>query len=188
MRRFAVLLFAALSLTACVDVKEPIGTTVGYKNDPDLEGIWHGKSGEDRRDGYYLVIANDDATMTVVGFAPKGPKDKAGWGTLKLTTAALGPNRYMTISDISEQGAPPKDDGSLPLLYRVHGDTLSLYMLDEKKTAAAIRAKQIEGTITKNAFTDTVAITADGPALDAFMAKPDAAKLFTVLLELHRAH
>jgi hypothetical protein len=188
MRRLAVLLFAALSLGACVDVKEPVGTTVGYRNDPDLEGIWRGKSGKDRGEGYYLVIANRNATMSVVGIAPKGQHDEAGWGTLKLTIAALGPNRYMNVSDISEQGAPPKDDGSLPLLYRMHGDTLSLYMLDEKETAAAIRAKEIEGTVTKNAFTDIVAITADGPALDAFMAKRDAAKLFEPFLELHRAH
>jgi hypothetical protein len=59
----------ALCLSACVDVKEPIGSSVGYVNDPALEGTWIGKTGDDHGDGYYHVLANDDNTMTVVGYA-----------------------------------------------------------------------------------------------------------------------
>lgn len=196
MKRSALLAaaLAAFGLSACVAVKNPIGTSVGYVNDPALEGTWRGSSDEDRPNGYFHVIANDDATMTVVGFTPKGPKDKAEWGTLSLTTVTLGPNRYMNVRETGENGGPPKDSwpagASIPLLYRIDGNTLRIFTLDEKKTADAIRAKKIEGTVTTNKVGsipyDTVAITADGPHLDAYLARPDAANLFTPFTAMTR--
>ena len=189
---FAVL--AALSLCACVAVKEPVGTSVGYANDPALEGLWTGKPGKDKPPGYYHVILNDDATMTVVGVAPRSGDDKASWGTLALTTAKLGPNRYMNLRETSEDGAPPKDmhapDESIPLYYTVDGDTLTVFSLDEDKVKAAIRSGRVEGTITVNkvgpASYDSVAITADGPHLDALLAARDAPALFEQAMTLKK--
>jgi len=193
MRALLAAVLLAFGLSACVAVKEPVGTSVGYANDPALEGTWRGKSGEDKPEGYYHVLPNDDATMTVIGFAPKNGDDKASWGTLSLTTVTLGPNRYMNVRETSEDGGPPKDKAasdSIPLLYRIDGDRLSIFTLDEKKVAAAIRAGRIQGTITPNKMGamqfDTVAITADGQHLDAFLKRADAAELFAPVMQMHR--
>jgi hypothetical protein len=178
---------AALSVSACVSVKEPIGTSVGYVNDGALEGLWIGKPSDDKSIGYYHVILNDDATMTVVGIAPRSGKDKASWGTLELTTVVLGANHYMNARETSEDGKPkPPDDASYPLYYTVKGDTLSVFAFDSAKVEDAIKAGRIEGTITKDKFGDTVAITADGAHLDAFLKAPDAPGMFSPVLELHR--
>ncbi|MEI9989890.1 MAG: hypothetical protein WDM86_07610 [Rhizomicrobium sp.] len=183
----------ALVLAGCVAVKEPVGTSVGYVNDPALEGTWRGKSDKDRAEGYYHVILNADATLTVVGFAPKNGDDKASWGTLTLTTVTLGANHYMNVRETGEDGGPPKDKiagQSIPLLYRIEGDRLALFTLDEKKVTAAIRAGKIEGTITPNKVGamsfDSVAITADGPHLDAYLKQADAPDLFEPVMEMHR--
>ncbi len=185
--------FAAAGLCGCVAVKAPVGTSVGCANDPALEGTWRGKSGDDKPDGYYHVLLNDDATMTVVGFAPKNGDDKASWGTLALTTVRLGPNRYMNLHETSEDGGPPKNkpaSDSIPLLYRIDGDTLSVFTLDEKKVTAAIRAGRIAGTLTPikvmGVTIESVAITADGPHLDAFLKRADAAELFEPVMTMHR--
>ena len=190
---FLAAALAALSLSACVAVKEPIGTSVGYVNDPALEGTWRGKSGDDKPEGYYHVLLNDDATMTVVGYAPKSGDDKASWGTLTLTTVQLGPNRYMNVREMSENGGPPKDKDapqSIPLLYRIDGGRLTIFTFDEKSVADAIRAGRIEGTITPNKMGamsfDSVAITADGPHLDAFLKRADAPELFEPVMTMHR--
>jgi len=190
---FLAAALAALSLSACVAVKEPVGTSIGYVNDPALEGTWRGKSGEDKPEGYYHVLLNDDATMTVVGYAPKSGDDKASWGTLTLTTVQLGPNRYMNVRETGENGGPPqgKDTAqNVPLLYRIADDRLSLFMLDDKKVAAAIRAGRIQGTITPSKVMgvtiESVAITADGAHLDALLKRADAPELFSPAMEMHR--
>ncbi|HWD29265.1 MAG TPA: hypothetical protein VG387_18985 [Rhizomicrobium sp.] len=185
MRRVAVLLFAALSLGACVMVKEPIGTTVGYRNDPALEGRWTGnddKSGS----GDLQVTTNSDRAMSVTVTDTNAGTGEQDHLAMTLTTVKLGHNRYMNISDV--RGDKPDDSypSSLPLLYRSDGRTLSLYALDEKAVQAAIKSGKIEGDVTITDYYTTVSITAKGPALDAYMAKDDAAKLFKPFVVLHR--
>jgi hypothetical protein len=193
--RFALAALAALSLSACVSVKEPIGTSVGYVNDPALDGLWLGApdGNSDKRIAFYHVIPNDDHTMTVVGVAPKTDKEKASWGTLKMTTVVLGANHYMNVRETSEDGKPPKDADaaqSIPLYYTISGDTLSLFAFDEKKVKQAILNHRIDGTITKTPMAggsiESMAITADGPHLDAVLRKQDAPDLFSPVMTLHR--
>lgn len=184
---------AALSLSACVSVKQPIGTSVGYVNDPALEGLWLSVPEDKKPPSYVHVLANDDNTFTVVGVAQKHGDDKASWGVLQLTTVRLGANRYMNVHEVSEDGKPKEADGpdaNIPLLYTLSGDTLSLFAFDDKKTKDAIRAGRIEGKITQTKFgtgsIDSVAITADGPHLDAFLKGANAPDLFGPVMVLHR--
>ncbi len=194
MRRLVLGLIAALILPGCVAVKEPIGTSVGYVNDPALEGLWIGKPDEKKPAGYYHVILNDDHTMTVIGISPRAGDDKASWGVVELTTAVLGGHHYLNAREISESGGDPQtaDDRAAfyPLLYTVKGDTLALFTFDPDKVKAAIKAGRIAGTITGNKLGpgsfDSVAITADGAHLDALLKAPDAPALFAPLMELHR--
>jgi hypothetical protein len=187
---------AALSLCACVQVKTPIGTSVGYVNDPALEGLWMGKTDDKKPDGYYHVILNDNQTLTVIGISPRARDDKASWGVLELTTVVLGGHHYLNAREISESGGDADKTYNraefYPLYYTVKGDTLTLFTFDEAKVTAAIQAGRIEGTITSNKLGsagsyDTVAITADGAHLDALLKAPDAPDLFQPLMELHRA-
>jgi hypothetical protein len=99
----------------------------------------------------------------------------------------------MNAVETGENGGPPKDADaakSIPLLYTIKGDTLWLLTLDRDRVMAAIRAGKIEGKITPNKINgvsyDTVAITADGAHLDAYMKRPDAPGLFVPVFEMHR--
>lgn len=195
MRRFLLALVVGLGLSGCVAVKEPIGTSVGYVNDPALEGLWIGRPDEKKPVGFYHVILNDNHTMTVIGISPRAGDDKASWGVLELTTVVLGGHHYLNAREISENGGDPEksDDRAAfyPLLYTVRGDTLALFTFDPDKVKAAIQAGHIEGTITHNKIGtgsfDSVAITADGAHLDALLKAPDASALFSPLMEMHRA-
>jgi hypothetical protein len=149
MRRFLLALVVGLGLSGCVAVKEPIGTSVGYVNDPALEGLWIGRPDEKKPVGFYHVILNDNHTMTVIGISPRAGDDKASWGVLELTTVVLGGHHYLNAREISENGGDPEksDDRAAfyPLLYTVRGDTLALFTFDPDKVKAAIQAGHIEG-------------------------------------------
>jgi hypothetical protein len=89
----------------------------------------------------------------------------------------------MNAEVASENGKSAKAAPSEPpfvLLYRTNGaNTLVLYEMDNKATAAAIRAHEIAGEVERGWDRhDEVSITADEPALDAFMRTPRAASLF----------
>src|SRR5262249_54521707 len=92
---FAALL--VLGLSACVSLPHPIGTSVGFKNDPALAGLWYGKSDKEDNDaGYYHVLLNADDTMTLVGVAAHtASPEKGGWAVLTATTVVLGNNHYI---------------------------------------------------------------------------------------------
>jgi hypothetical protein len=179
--RLAAVVCTALLATACLPVTStvPVGSTVGFSADPALAGIWKGH-GEKLSDVLYLsFFAADDSTITAVMQKPDG-KD-GGWGTYSLQTAALGANHFMNAREVSSDGKPADDTDAqktFPLLYRVNGDgALVIYLLDEKRAAAAIHAGKIAGTIEPGNFGD-IAITAPAADLDAFMATPDGRALF----------
>lgn len=192
--KFVALALAALSLSACVSLKEPIGTSVGFKNDPALEGLWVGRTDKDKAITYVHVILNDDDTMTAIGVTPRHGDDKAAWGTLEMTTVRLGANRYLNEREISDDGGPPKDASntagdSASAYYRLDGDTLTISMLDLDKVAKEVDAGRVAGIVhrdDKSRQVQSVEVTADGAALDAWLAKPDAPKLFEPFMVLKR--
>jgi hypothetical protein len=196
MWRRAASLVLALTAAACLPVttKTPIGTTAGLVADPELEGLWIGRSTEgDKTVSYFHFISTGANGFTLVGVTPRQGKDNASWGVYHLTTATLGGNRYMNANEVSddEKPAPPeKQQVNIPLLYTMTGDTLTISLLDEDKMKAAIDAHRIAGEIHKSYYgkmeIDDVEITADAAHLDAFFAKPDAAGLFKPLLTLKR--
>jgi hypothetical protein len=179
--RLAAVLCVALTAVACLPVTSsvPVGSTVGFAADPALAGIWKGH-GEKLSDILYLsFFTTDDGTITAVMQKPDG-KD-GGWAVYSLQTAALGANHFMNAREVSSDGKPADDaeaQKTFPLLYRVNGDgALVIYLLDEKRAAAAIYAGKIAGTIEPGNFGD-IAITAPAADLDAFMATPDGRALF----------
>jgi hypothetical protein len=187
MKRFALAALLAFALSACVSLPNPIGSSVGFKNDPALEGLWYGKTDKDeKRAAYYHVLLNADNTATAVGVSAGHSDDKGGWAVLAVTTATLGPNHYINGQELFEDGKPKDDKTVYSGYYTVTGDTLTIYALDDRKVAAEIRAHHIDGTVTPGRFGDNIAITADAAHVDKWLSSPGAPKLFAPLLTLHR--
>lgn len=187
--RLAAALCIALIATACLPVTStvPIGSSIGFKPDPALVGMWKGHGESPSETTYLSFFPQDDGTITALMVTPDG-KD-TGWSAFSLQTATLGANHFMNAHEVLSDGKPASDEDAqktFPLLYRVNGDgALVIYLLDEKKAAAAIHAGKIAGTIEPGNFGD-VAITAQASDLDAFMQTPDGRALFVKPLAIFK--
>jgi hypothetical protein len=196
---------AALLLAGCLPVtsKTPVGTTVGLGADEALYGTWIGRSEDqpdkdqkdkDRKEKGVLYLhflkGKDADTFSVLWVVTGSGKNDSESMSFTVSTAKLGANRYINAVQTAENGKPIDDrlkGANIPLLYRFgKHHTLTLSLLDEDKVKEAIKAGKIAGTVEPGNFGD-VTITADGPVLDAFMATPEAAKLFKVFVVLRRA-
>jgi hypothetical protein len=189
--RTMVALIAAVTLAGCLPVmtKTPVGTTVGFKNDSVLYGTWKGKNPDDKqqRDGYFHFMLAKDGSLTIAVAMAEGGSDD-GWTVFNARAATLGQNHYLNAVMTFDKDEPVQGalkGATFPVLTVVKGKTLTLYLLDEDKAKDAVKAGKIAGTIEPGASGDVV-ITADAKELDAFMARPEAAKFFKVLLVLKK--
>jgi len=150
--RLALLALAALALSACYPptTKNPVGTTIGLKNDPLLLGTWKAapqSGGKENEFFYFHFLPAKDGTMLAV-LVPHGGS-ASDLMLVKVTTVRLGAAGILNArlvpgpdSDSSQQ--PP---GSIPILYRLDGrGRMLLFMLDEDATKKAIHASKIAGT------------------------------------------
>ncbi len=98
--RFAVLAAAMLFVAACLPVttKNPVGTTVGFKQDPALVGLWRAEPDKDKDDdkkGFIAFLnAEDEGTMTALMIAPTRKARATGTHTHCVWPAMLGKNHY----------------------------------------------------------------------------------------------
>jgi len=191
--RIVLVLACAVLLAGCLPVttKTPVGTTAGLGADPALFGTWVGHSEDASAKNpppiYFHFMLGKDGTMTAAYLIATGTNDDE-WLAFALHTATLGGNRYIDALNTLDNGKPVEGDLktlNIPLLYTLKGKTLTLYLLDEDKARAAVKSGAIAGTVGAGDSGDVV-ITADAKALDAFMAKPETAKLFKVLIVLKR--
>jgi hypothetical protein len=183
--RFAILAAAALIVAACLPVttKNPVGTTAGFKQDPALIGVWKAepdKNNKDDKPGYLAFLnAEESSAMTAVMIAPG--KDAGDWSTYKLKLATLGTNHFINAWGVLNNGRPADEaeaKADIPLLYRFGKDgKLTLYLLDEDATRAAIKTGKIKGEI-EPGDTGDVHIIAEPKALDTFFASKEGAALF----------
>ena len=189
--RIAAALAATLLLAGCLPVtsKTPIGTTAGLSADTALYGSWKGHSPDasDKNDGFFHFMQAKDGSFTVAVILAAGGSDD-GWTIFNARSTTLGKNHFLNAVETFDKDAPADGDmknANIPLLYVLKGRTLTLYLLDEDKTKQAVKAGKIKGTIEPGEAGD-VQITAEAAELDAFMAKPEAAELFKVLMVLKR--
>jgi hypothetical protein len=178
-----VVVTTTLMLCACLPVttKTPIGASTGFKSDAQLIGVWE-EASKDQGKGYLVIMDDGDDTMTLI--LVNGPKD---WQTFVAKTASFGGHSFLNAREILSEGKPADDDlaGQLvPVLYRVKGDRLSLSLLDEKKTATAIKKGTIQGTIDPGDDGD-VRLTA-GDSLDRYFSSPAGIQLFAKPAEMKR--
>ncbi|MGH6871988.1 MAG: hypothetical protein ACREHE_10835 [Rhizomicrobium sp.] len=180
--RFAALACVLAVAAACLPVTTsvPVGSTAGFKPDMALAGsLWKGHGLTPGQTVYASFFPQDDGTITALLVSPGG-KD-SGWAQYSLQTATLGSYSYMNAHEVGSDGklvTGEEAQKGFPLLYRVNGDgALVIYLMDEKKAAAAIRAGKIAGTVEPGSDGD-VTITAPAADLDAFMQTPDGRALF----------
>jgi hypothetical protein len=184
--RSAILGLAALALAACLPVTSdnPIGSTAGFKPDPALVGLWkgHGQDKDDK-DVYFAFLQNEDGGMTALLITPE--KDAGDWGTYDLKIATLGHSHIMNVRPGLKNGKPDTDEDAgetIPIRYDLAKDgKVTLMLLDDKATAAAIKAGKIKGTV-REGSEDDGHITADPKSLDAFFATKEGAALFSAKL------
>jgi hypothetical protein len=186
--RLAAAIGVALLISACLPAttKTPIGTTVGFKPDPALYGVWRDQNRGEGNEGFVSFLKGDKDEMTAVIVSPS--RDGGDWQVFQVKTASVGGRTFMNAREILVNGKPA-DDGlagqNIPVLYRVNGRTLTLLLLDEKKTSAAIKSGVIAGTIDPGEYGD-VHITADAASLDKFVQSDDGIALFSAQLIVMR--
>jgi hypothetical protein len=182
--RIAFVLIAALAATACLPVatKSPIGTTQGFVMDPSLIGTWEGAANGEKAQSWFHFLPGKENTIMAVVVTPAGDTDSGGYGAFALQTVKLGGNWFMNAQEVSDNGNIANDktaQSTTPLRYTIGDDgKLTLYMLDEKATAAAIKAGKIQGTIEPGQDGD-VTITSEPDDLDAFFQTPEGVALFS---------
>jgi len=184
--RFACLGLAALLLAACLPVTtdHPVGSTVGFKPDPALIGLWKGRGdSKDDKDGYFAFLRNEDGSMTAMLVTFESDGDQ--WNVYEADVATLGTNHIMSVRLKSEDGKPANEEDArqiIPIRYDIGKDgKLTLSLLDDKATTAAIKAGRIKGTA-REGSEDDCHITADPKELDAFFATKEGAALFSAKL------
>ena len=178
-RRILVLVCAVM-LAGCLPVtsKAPVGTTTGLGADKALVGAWKGNN-PGGKDFYFVhFLANEDGGMKAVIVSNGGGDDVT---ILRVQTAKLGKNHYLNAVLLLDNDKPVEGAmkfATIPLRYVEKHSRLMLYMLDQDKVKAAIRAGKLKGTIEEGTMGDAV-ITEEAATLDAFFAKPEGAALFT---------
>lgn len=195
--RIGFAIACTLMLAACLpETKTPIGTTVGLGADEALLGTWKSTCNDKDKKAvaYSHFLKKVDGTLTAVwvehSLDPPKKGEKTGEVDIyALSTATLKGNHYINAVPAEENDQPADDKTEklfVPLLYTINNDTLTLYLLDEDKVKEAIEAGKIAGEIKKGDIGESVTITADAQTLDAFMATPEAARLFKVFAVLKR--
>jgi hypothetical protein len=186
--RTVLIVVCTLLLAGCLPVtsKTPVGTTVGLGADPALIGTWQGYDQEHHHLHVYLhIYARKDVGLIAVQVATGNKQEDGGVMLYQLKTTTLGANRFLDVFKFCDDGDQAKwtdlNGGSTPVLYRIAHHTLTLSQLDEDKVKAAIAAGAIAGTVEPGDYGD-VQLTADAKTLDAFMARPETAKLYKILM------
>lgn len=178
--RFAGLILIGLTLSACLPVttKTPLGTTAQPSRDAALIGTWYGGTPDGKSPGYFHFLPSKDGNEITVVMASARPDDNKDWMVFTATGVELGGRHYLNARATFENGEVSRGSKTFPVLYSLKNKRLTVFLLDEKATAEAIRAGRIAGTVEDGQF-GNVELTADANALDNFFASKEGAALFS---------
>jgi hypothetical protein len=188
--RSALAAMSLLLLAACFPptTSHPVGTIAGLKLDPVLNGTWKADpANRDERGVFLHFLPKLDGTLTVL-MVQSGDEPDGDWNLIALTTGKAGANSFMNARLISSNGKADEGSpsGTIPILYRLDSKgRLLLYLLNEDRTKAAIKAGKINGTVEKGEYGDAV-ITADPATLDKFLASPTLDLVAAPFFILHK--
>ena len=180
--RITLAALAALALAACYPptTSKPVGTTVGFKSDPSLVGLWRADPEPGRHEFYYYhLLDNKDGAMFAV-LVPSGDGKAGDVMMFKFKIARFGNVGFLNVRAMMdpEHESPDQPPGTVPVLYRFGANgKLQIFLADEDATKDAIRSHKIAGTV-GTAGTDDAVVTADGTALDKFFRARAGLALF----------
>jgi hypothetical protein len=181
----AVALCCTVLLAACFPpvTAHPLGGSAA-RSDASLAGLWKARmteASDENNKAYFHFVPKKDGTMLVLIVSASKTDDGDVMGAM-TTSAMLGSNRYLNAKLVSFEGKEAEEDegpdGTIPVMVKRNGRHMTLYLMNEDTTKAAIKAGRIKGEIEPGSMGDA-RITADQPALDQFMASPEGAGLFT---------
>ena len=179
--RVTLAALAGLALAACYPPTTitPVGTTVGFKSDPMLVGLWRSLPDHDNNRSYYFHFLNGKKGEMFAVLVGDGG-EISDVAIYKFKVARFGNVGFLNTRGMMdpEHEAPDQPKGTVPVLYRFEGNSkLKIYMADENATKDAIRAHKIAGTAGAGG-TDDAVITSDGAALDKFFRSRAGLALF----------
>lgn len=186
LRRLLIVALAAVALGACATTKHPIGISGEPQRDSRLLGAWKSVGPGDGGAVYVFFFPRpfEPYILEALGVSPPHGRENnecaqlaqgcGEWGSYSITLGKAGEFRFLNARQwFNRDGKPVKTDGYTPVLYRIEGETLYLSFPDVPMISAAVVAGQLAGEIKG----DSVLITAEPAALDAYMAQ-HAARLF----------
>ncbi len=175
-----------LLLSSCIDTKNPLSDPEKAKADPQLAGVW--RRTDAMGDMQYRHVGQaggqlPPGIMRIV-FADHDKDGHLGRPHVMLAfPTTIAENHYLNILTINDENLEQLQnngwqaglaDGYCLLKYRVEGDSLLLWQIDQDVKRRFIEAGKIKGTIDKKSvfFTDTTA------KLNSLLASPEGAGLF----------
>ena len=154
---YAVLMVALLGLGACTSTRfeSPLGDQLDTC-DPRWQGLWVERE-DDGEDGEAAIQVDAQCRLFVLDQADKGGPVKAAH--VPVNFAKVGGKEYLVVSDkavlpVFEPG-PVFGVKEQPektfyfVRYRVRGDRIELYDVDDERVAHLIVDDEVEGTISK---------------------------------------
>lgn len=179
--RVTLAALALLALAACYPPTTitPVGTTVGFKSDPALVGLWRSERDPDNNRSYYYHLLDGKNGEMFAVLVPDGGEIR-DVAMFKFKVARFGDVGFLNVRTMvdPEHETPDQPKGTLPILYRfVAKGRLEISGPNEDATKDAIHAHEIAGTDGASGSGDAV-ITADGAALDKFFRSRAGLALF----------
>jgi len=147
-----------LTLVGCVESEQPLSSASTAQQDPRLHGLW---SHSDGGNTAYILIGAAEDPPSESGRPPVEPGMMRYWSlerndeTQKLAPPSgaqfwctkVGDHDFGNWISPATKEEPAKPETYFFVKYRVEGDRLSIWLQDPGKTAAAIEAGKLQGTV-----------------------------------------
>ena len=171
----ALIVCAALTLSACFVVSTNVPAGTGPINDQRLEGTWRGIDTDDGMDSNaFLTFQRVDEKRPLRLVWVEG-RDLQIYDVI---TRHVGTRDVFaaTITGPAEQLAkmkPGEPRGYFLGFYEISGDQATFHLFDAKKVGALIAGRKLKGNAPKGQY-DMASLTGSPQELAAFLASPDA--------------
>ena len=190
LHRAALAIACTLLLAGCLPVtsKTPVGTTAGLGADEALYGTWTGHGEDGTAVTFHFVPWRTTPTRSPSWSAPNtdspSPKPASMCCTTKSATTFLNAAQMLRRGQSAGEPVERREHAAALQVREERQADASSYGRGQDQRGDPCRADR--GHDRRRRQWRRIEITADAAALDAFMAKPEASKLFKLLIVLRR--